>query len=33
MIDEARHALFQQARIESGRPQGSEILWGESGIA
>jgi hypothetical protein len=28
MIDAARHALFQEVRIESGMPQGSDLLKG-----
>jgi hypothetical protein len=31
MIDEARFALFKEVRIESGRPEGTDIL-GESSI-
>jgi hypothetical protein len=30
MIDEACHAMFREVRIESGRPQGSDILRGIS---
>jgi len=26
MIDAARHALFKEVRIESGRSQGSDVL-------
>jgi hypothetical protein len=33
MIDEARFALFRGVRIESGKPEGSDILGDGSGIS